>query len=63
MKWVLMTREAAERSVGSFVVEAAIFVMDMEEVLVARIAWAGQIWASLEKMEAFKSGISLDRCQ
>ena len=59
MKWVLMTREAAERSVGSFVVEAAILVMDMEDVFVARIAWEGQIWASLEKMEALRSGISL----
>lgn len=59
MKWVLMTREAAERSVGSFVVEAAILVMDMEEVLVARIAWGGQIRASLEKIEALRSGISL----
>lgn len=37
MKWVLMTREDAERSVGSFVVEAAIFVIEMEDVFVARI--------------------------
>lgn len=59
MKWVLMTREAAERSVGSLVVEAAILVMDIEEVLVARMAWGGQIWASWEKMEALRSGISL----
>lgn len=40
MKWVLMTREAAERSVGwSFgVVDAAILVMEIEEVFVARMA-------------------------
>jgi hypothetical protein len=41
-----MTREEAERSVGSVVVEAAILVMDIEEVFVARIAWERQIWAS-----------------
>jgi hypothetical protein len=46
MKCVLMTREDAERSVGSVVVEAAILVMDIEEVFVARIAWERQIWAS-----------------
>ena len=40
---MLMTREGAERSVGSFVVAAAILVMEMEEVLVARMAWEGQI--------------------
>lgn len=38
MKWVEITREAAERSVGSVVVAAAIFVMLMLEVLVARMA-------------------------
>jgi hypothetical protein len=38
MKWVLMTLDAADRSVGSFVVEAAILVIDMDEVFVARIA-------------------------
>lgn len=37
MKCVLITREGAERSVGSLVVEAAILVMEIEEVLVARI--------------------------
>lgn len=59
MKWVLMTREAAERSVGSLVVEAAILVMEIEEVFVARMAWEGQIWARREKMVALRSGISL----
>lgn len=59
MKCVLMMREAAERSIGSFVVEAAILVMDIEEVFVARIAWEGQMWARREKMEALRSGISL----
>jgi hypothetical protein len=43
MKWVLTTREDADKSVGSFVVEAAILVIDMEEVLVARMACEGQI--------------------
>ena len=38
IKCVLMTREDTERSVGSFVVAAAILVMEMEEVLVARMA-------------------------
>lgn len=38
MKWVLMTREEAERSVGSVVVLAAILVMEMEDVFVARMA-------------------------
>ena len=33
-----MTLDAAERSVGSDVVAAAIFVMEIEDVLVARIA-------------------------
>jgi len=33
-----MTLDAAERSVGSDVVAAAIFVMEMEEVLVAKTA-------------------------
>jgi hypothetical protein len=58
MKCVLTTREEALRSVGSVVVDAAIFVMEMEEVLVARMAWEGQIWASWEKILLFKSGIS-----
>lgn len=46
MKCVLITLEAAERSVGSFVVEAAILVMDIEEVFVAKIVCEGQICAS-----------------
>ena len=37
MKCVETTRDDAERSVGSFVVEAAILVMLIEEVLVARM--------------------------
>lgn len=45
-------------SVGSFVVEAAIRVMEIEEVFVARIVCGGQIWASLEKMSNFREGIS-----
>ncbi len=40
MKWVLTTRDAAVRSVGLSlgVVEAAILVIEIEEVFVARIA-------------------------
>ena len=60
MKWVEMTRDAAERSVGlsDGVVEAAILVMEMEEVFVARMAWEGQICASWEKIDALRVGIS-----
>ena len=58
MKCVLTTREAADRSVGSVVVAAAILVMEMEEVFVARMACGGQIWASWAKMEALRVGIS-----
>lgn len=58
MKCVLTTREAADRSVGSLVVAAAILVMEMEEVLVARMAWAGQMEASCEKMVVLREGIS-----
>lgn len=43
MKCVLMTRDAADRSLGSGLVAAAILVIEMEEVLVARMACAGQI--------------------
>lgn len=38
MKCVLMTLEGAERSVGSEEVEAAMRVIDIDEVFVARIA-------------------------
>src|SRR6266480_3540176 len=58
MKWVLMTRDEVERSVGSFVVAAAIRVMEIEEVLVARMACGGQIRASREKISNLSSGIS-----
>lgn len=43
MKCVEITRDDAEVSVGSFVVDAAIRVMDMEDVFVARMACGGQI--------------------
>jgi hypothetical protein len=46
MKCVLITLEDAERSVGSEEVEAAILVMEMEDVLVARMVWDGHICAS-----------------
>ena len=55
---MLITREAAERSVESVVVEAAILVMEMEDVFVARMACEGQIWASWEKMVVLRAGIS-----
>jgi hypothetical protein len=38
MKCVLMTREEALRSVGSVVVAAAIRVIEIDDVFVARIA-------------------------
>lgn len=53
-----MTLEAALRSVASVVVEAAILVMEMEEVFVASMACVGQILANWENMEAFREGIS-----
>lgn len=58
MKCVLTTLEGAERSVGSLVVAAAIFVIEMEEVLVARIACDGHICASCAKMLDLRAGIS-----
>ena len=58
MKWVLMTREEALRSVGSEVVEAAMRVIEIEDVFVARTAWDGQILASWEKIWVLRSGIS-----
>ena len=60
MKCVLITLEAAVRSVGlsGGVVAAAIFVMEIEEVLVERMACEGATWASLAKMSVFNDGIS-----
>lgn len=54
-----MTLEGAERSVGSEDVEAAIRVIDMEEVFVARIACEGHILASSEKILVLRLSISL----
>ena len=60
MKCVLITREAAVRSVGfsAGAVAAAIFVMEIEEVLVERMACAGATLASFENSSAFSDGIS-----
>ena len=60
MKCVLITREAAVRSVGfsGGAVVAAIFVMEMEDVFVERMACAGAILASFENISAFNDGIS-----
>jgi len=58
MKCVDMTREEADVSFGSFVVAAAIFVIDIDDVFVARIACGGHICASCSKMDSFKEGIS-----
>ncbi len=58
MKCVLMTREGALRSLGSVVVEAAILVMEIEEVFVARMAWEGHILASWEKIWVLRERIS-----
>lgn len=56
-----MTREGAERSAaGSSVqmVEAAILVMEIEDVFVARMACGGQILANWAKMDALRDRIS-----
>ena len=58
MKWVLTTLDAAERSFGSVDVAAAILVMEIDEVLVARIACCGQDFANCAKILNFRSGIS-----
>jgi len=58
IKCVEITREEADVSVGSMVVDAAMRVMEMEEVLVARTACGGQICARELKMENFREGIS-----
>ena len=60
MKCVLTTRDAAARSVrlSGGAVAAAIFVIDMEDVLVARMACGGAILASWEKISIFNVGIS-----
>lgn len=58
MKCVDITRDEADVSVGSVVVEAAILVMEMEEVFVARMACGGHICASCENMENLSEGIS-----
>ena len=52
MKCVETTRDGASRFAPSLLVDAAILVMDMEDVLVARMACLGAIAASCEKMEA-----------
>lgn len=59
MKCVLMTREGAERSVGlPGLVAAAILVIEMEDVLVARMACGGQIRANWANMDVLRDGIS-----
>ena len=60
MKCVLITLDAALRSVGfpSGVVDAAIFVMEIEEVLVERMACGGAILASSENMDVLSDRIS-----
>ena len=60
MKWVLITLEAAVRSVGLSlgVVEAAIFVIEIEEVLVARIVCCGAMLTNWEKIDVLRSRIS-----
>ena len=58
MKWVETTRDDADVSVGSFVVEAAIRVIEIEDVFVARMACGGHICARELNIENFKEGIS-----
>jgi hypothetical protein len=61
IKWVDTTRDAADRSVGlPFVEAAAMRVMEMDEVFVARMACGGHMVASWEKILNFSSGISLE---
>ncbi len=38
--------------------EAAIRVIDIEDVFVAKMAWGGHIWARDSKMENLRDGIS-----
>ena len=58
MKCVETTREEADVSVGSEVVAAAMRVMEMEDVLGARMACDGQMRASWENMSNLSLGIS-----
>jgi len=58
MKWVLITRDGAVGSRESLVVAAAIFVIEMDEVFVARMVCGLQIVASWAKSDVFTSGIS-----
>lgn len=58
IKCVEITRDGACKSVGFVVVAAAILVIEMDEVLVARIAFLEAICASWEKMEVLRSTIS-----
>ena len=65
MKWVLTTRDGADKEWSSWLfcrvllaVAAAIRVMEIEDVFVARMACEGQISARREKMEVLRSGIS-----
>ena len=64
---MLTTREGAEerRSSRLFkedpcVVAAAMRVIEMDDVFVARMAWDGQISARREKMDDLRSGISYE---
>lgn len=58
MKWVDTTRDEADVSVGSVVVDAAIRVIDMEDVFVARMVWEGHILAREENISNLSEGIS-----
>ena len=58
MKCVETTRELLVVSRGSVVVAAAMRVMEMDEVLVARMACLGAIWAMREKRSNLREGIS-----
>lgn len=61
IKCVEMTRDGAERSVGSEVVLAAMRVIDIDEVFVARIACDGHIFDNWEKILVLRSGISCSK--
>lgn len=55
-----MTRDAVLKSAGLLdgVVAAAILVIEMDEVFVARIAWEGAIFANWAKISVLREGIS-----
>lgn len=52
------TRDEADVSFGSDVVEAAIRVIEMDDVFVARMVWGGHILAREANISNLREGIS-----